>query len=119
MQPRDLVASAEKLLENDRKGPPRQSDLKRALSAAYYAMLHSICWNCADSFIGKSRTLRSRPAWRQAYRAVEHGFAKSQCKNTSVMERFPQEIQDYANQFVLELDLKVEWPPRMWHFHAD
>lgn len=101
MQPRDLIASAKRLLGRGRKGKPRQSDLKRALSTAYYAMFHALCRNCADSFIGIAKTSRSQPAWRQVYRAVEHGFAKNQCKNRSVMERFPPEIQDFANQFVL------------------
>ena len=100
MQPLDLTDSARKLLGEGQKGPPKQSDLKRALSTAYYAMFHALCWNCADSFIGKTKGPRSQPAWKQAYRAVEHGFAKNQCRNNSVMEKFPTGIQDFANQFV-------------------
>ena len=99
MQPRDLIASARRLLGRGRKGKPRQSDLKRAQSTAYYAMFHALCRNCADSFIGKTKSSRSQPAWRQAYRAADHKFAKIQCKNRSVMARFPSEIQDFANQF--------------------
>ena len=89
MQPRDLIASAKELLGKGKKGQPRQSDLKRAQSTAYYAMFHALCRNCADSFIGRPGSLRSQPAWRQAYRAVEHGFAKNQYLRKSVMERFP------------------------------
>ena len=100
MRPLDLTDSARKLLGKGQMGPPRQSDLKRALSTAYYAMFHALCWNCADSFIGKTKASRSQPAWKQAYRAIEHGFAKHQCKNNSVMEKFPTGIQDFANQFV-------------------
>ena len=100
MRPRDLVVTARKLLRKGQKGPMRQSDLKRALSTAYYAMFHALCWNCSDSFIGKTKSSRSQPAWRQAYRAVDHGFAKNQCKNGAIMVRFPQEFQDFANKFV-------------------
>lgn len=101
MLPRDLIASARKLVGKGRQGSPRQSDLKRALSTAYYAMFHALCRNCADSFIGTaSSASRAQNAWRQAYRAVDHGRAKRQCKNKTVMGRFPAEIQDFANQFV-------------------
>ncbi len=101
MRPRDLIASAKKLVGEGQVGSPKQSDLKRALSTAYYAMFHALCWNCADSFIGTANAAtRAQSAWRQAYRAVEHGRAKNQCKNNAVMGRFPAEIQDFANQFV-------------------
>ena len=100
MRPLDLIASARRLLGKTRRGPSRQSDLKRAISTAYYAMFHALCWNCADCLIGKTQSSRSKHAWRQAYRAVEHGFSKNQCKNKSILEQFPKEIEDFANQFV-------------------
>ena len=100
MRPLDLIATAKRLVGKGRKGPPRQSDLRRAQSTAYYAMFHALCRNCADSFIGKTKRFRSERAWTQAYRAVSHGTAKKQCKDRSVMERFPTEIQDFAAKFV-------------------
>jgi len=77
-------------------GKPRQSDLKRAMSTAYHAMFHALCRNCADSLIGKTPASRSQPAWNQAYRAVEHRYAKNQCLNEKAMRRFPEEIQRFA-----------------------
>lgn len=54
---------------------------------------------CADCLIGGN--VKSSPAWRQAYRALDHGFAKGACKNNPVtMTAFPQPIQDFANMFV-------------------
>lgn len=100
MRPLDLAATARRLVGNGRKGPPRQSDLRRALSTAHYAMFRALCRNCADSFIGRTKPFRSESAWTQAYRAVNHGFAKEQCKRRSTMERFPTEIQDFATKFV-------------------
>ena len=99
MQPRDLVASARKLVGKGKIGKPRQSDLKRAMSTAYYAMFHALCRNTADCLVGKTKISRSQGAWRQAYRAVDHGHAKKQCKHQAVMRKFPAEIQDFANQF--------------------
>jgi len=100
MKPADLVATARRILRHSGAKRPRQTDLKRAMSTAYYAVFHQLCWNTADTFIGTKSAQRSTPAWRQAYRSVDHAFAKTQCRKSSVMEQFPQAIQDFANAFV-------------------
>ena len=107
MQPHDLISSARKLLGESQVGSPRQSDLKRAQSTAYYAMFHALCRNCANALVGKVKAHRSERAWIQAYRAMGHGHAKNQCKNSNVMNEFPEDIQDFASKFV-ELQLKRE-----------
>jgi hypothetical protein len=66
----------------------------------YYALFHSMCRNCADSLIGTKSAQRSEQAWRQTYRAVSHGLAKSACTKNDVMKKFPKEIEDFANTFV-------------------
>ena len=89
----DLVASAK----------PRQANLKRAISTAYYALFHCLSESCANHFIGKKKN--GRAAWRQTYRALQHGFAKKACdsvndsKQRKILEKFPDEIQDFALQF--------------------
>lgn len=45
-------------------------------------------------------TNRNQPAWHQAYRALEHGYAKNQCNNRRVMDRFPPEIRQFGVWFV-------------------
>jgi hypothetical protein len=58
-----------------------------------------MCRNCADCLIGGSNSDRSKPAWTQAYRAVDHGYAKAQCNNKTVIAKFPKDIEDFANLF--------------------
>jgi hypothetical protein len=58
-----------------------------------------MCRNCADCFIGGQASDRSNPAWRQAYRAIDHHFAKSQCQNKKVLAKFPKDVEDFANLF--------------------
>lgn len=99
MQPLDLIESA-KILVTSCKGKPSQVSLRRATSSAYYAMFHCLARNCADMLVGGTSALRSRHAWRQTYRALEHGFAKSACKDGAIMAKFPKPIQDFANSFV-------------------
>jgi hypothetical protein len=39
-------------------------------------------------------------AWRQVYRALEHGAAKAACKDLATVRAFPKDIQDFASLFV-------------------
>lgn len=55
---------------------------------------------CADGLIGRVHAVRATPAWRLAYRALEHGFAKNACRDQAIVRHFPVEIQDFANAFV-------------------
>ncbi len=100
MQPIDLISTAKHLVSERGKGTSWQVDLKRSLSTTYFAMFHALCWNCADSLVGSSEVERSEPAWDQAYRAVEHGFAKKQFRNKAIMKQFPETIQDFGIKFV-------------------
>lgn len=105
MKPTDLIATARRTLGSSGTRRPRQTDLKRAMSTAYYAVFHQLCWTVADTFIGGQNADRSTRAWRQAYRSLDHGFAKGQCRNTQMIGLFPRAIQDLANAFV---ELQIE-----------
>lgn len=98
MRARDLLLTARELVERDSKRP-RQSNLRRAMSTAYYAAFHFIARSCADLLIAKNRNSRSNHAWRQDYRALDHGPAKNACADSAVISRFPAAIQDFANLF--------------------
>jgi hypothetical protein len=50
--------------------------------------------------IGGPGSKRSKPAWKQVYRALEHGVAKDACKKEDDLRKFPKPIQDFANMFV-------------------
>lgn len=81
-------------------GRPRQDELCRAVSCAYYAMFHALAGCCADTLVGATRARRNQQAWRQTYRALEHGYAKNQCSNARLLGRFPPEIQDFGELFI-------------------
>ena len=98
MQPLDLIASAEILVASSR-GKPSQVSLRRATSSVYYALFHCLARNGADLLVGGPGANRSESAWRQTYRALEHGFAKAACKDRLV-DDFAQGIQDFSGIFV-------------------
>ena len=111
MNPHDLTATARRTVGTG-PGAPKQSDLRRAVSTTYYALFHCLARNCADTLVGKTPGYRSGPAWRQAYRALEHGHARAQCSRPTI-RTFPAEIQDFAESFT-DLQRKrhrVEYDP--------
>lgn len=99
MKSLDLVKAANALLQSS-KGKPTEAFLRRATSTAYYAVFHCLAREGADLLIGGLNASRSKQAWAQTYRALEHGYAKAQCENMSVIKRFPKAIEDFANAFV-------------------
>jgi uncharacterized protein (UPF0332 family) len=99
LEPGDLLKAAERLV-NSSKGKPVQAYLRRAVSTTYYAMFHTLARCCADLLIGGKGADRSNPAWKQVYRALEHGQAKSACANTERISKFPKEIRAFAENFV-------------------
>ena len=101
MIPEDLIAVARGLARGfvgGARGRPRQTDLCRATSAAYYAMFHTLARCCADTLVGATPAIRNGPAWTQTYRALEHGYAKNQCVRPA-MGGFPPEIQAFGRAF--------------------
>lgn len=94
----DLITTAKELSGRGR-GRPRDSNLRRAVSTAYYALFHCLAANCADTLVGGRSSNRSNPAWRQTYRALEHGIARERCERREI-GRFPEGIQDFAAAFV-------------------
>ena len=97
----DLIAAAFDLVDAGGRGRPRQANLRRAVSTAYYAMFHCLAAICADLLVGGEGSERSEPAWRQVYRALEHGAARQRCNRSAMIRKFPAEIQDFAEKFVL------------------
>ena len=94
MNPYDLIEVARALAES---GDAPQARLRRAVSTAYYAMFHCLAASAAGLFIGTERG----PAWHRTYRALEHGRARSACRQAQAMPEFPVEVRDFAEAFVV------------------
>ena len=80
MNPRDLIRISRQLASGavgGSRGRPRQAELRRAVSAAYYALFHSLALCCAERLAGSSRASRRDQSWIQTYRALEHGYARN------------------------------------------
>lgn len=93
----DLIATARRLAKASPRRP-RQADLKRAISTAYYALFHALARNAADSLVGVGQN-RPNKAWAQAYRALEHGFARTACGQVRTLG-FPAPLCACADAFL-------------------
>lgn len=107
MKPRDLIAHAERLAAASKR-KPHQADLRRAVSAAYYALFHAVAGAAADTLIGTSKQHRASVTWSRVYRSLEHGFAKSQCLAKPPTSQVPATLIDVADAFVQLQELRHE-----------
>ncbi|MFC5344627.1 hypothetical protein ACETK8_08500 [Brevundimonas staleyi] len=76
--PEHLLEQAERLVQPPAAGPPRQADVRRAISAAYYAVFHALLTAAADEYIGKTK--RGTTEYALAYRSINHGWVKTLCQ---------------------------------------
>jgi uncharacterized protein (UPF0332 family) len=92
-----LIVTARKLANASPK-KPRQADLRRAISTAYYALFHAMAKDAADMLVGVGPN-RPDKAWTHTYRSLQHGDAKSACEAVRNLN-FPITIQSCADAFV-------------------
>ncbi|HVU21823.1 MAG TPA: hypothetical protein VHE09_13915 [Rhizomicrobium sp.] len=71
MESEDLIEHARKLIKSG-KGKPKQVELKRAISAAYYSLFHRFLKAAADDLIGSTAAARKSSAYKLIYRGFEH-----------------------------------------------
>lgn len=79
--PAHLLEQAERLAAAPAKGQPRDADLRRAISTAYYAIFHAILTAAADLFVGIAKQTTS--LYGLAYRSVNHQKVREVCKEVA------------------------------------
>ncbi len=80
----DLIITARQLAQlHERR--PRQSDLRRAISSAYYALFHGLAEVTADRLVGATPTARQSTAWCRVYRNLNHNEVKKACRSAGQM----------------------------------
>lgn len=77
------IPNAEHLFEQAERavaaglGAPRQTDLRRAVSNAYYGVFHAVLAAAADHFVGATK--RDTKAYGLVYRSVDHRALRDLC----------------------------------------
>jgi uncharacterized protein (UPF0332 family) len=68
----DLLDFAESSTTQASRTRSQQVVIRRAISSAYYALFHALCYVCADGLVGWSRKEEFEPI----YRSLEHASAR-------------------------------------------
>jgi hypothetical protein len=78
LNPEHLLDQAAALITPPPAGPPRQVDVRRAISAAYYAVFHMMMAEAADTMVG--RVHRGTPGYVLVYRSADHKGLRMVCE---------------------------------------
>lgn len=92
----DLITTARQLAHVHQRRP-RQADLRRSISTAYYALFHGLAVVAASCLIGTNSAAQKTPAWRRVYRALNHQTIKKSCGL--------KEAQNYSQDFAIFVGL--------------
>lgn len=76
LNPEHLFEQADKLIAPP-VGRPRQADIRRAISAAYYGIFHGVITKAVDQFVGI--TNRDKAHYGLAYRSLSHSRLREVC----------------------------------------
>ena len=77
LNPDHLFEQADKLVSPSTAGRPRQVDLRRARSSAYYGLFHYCPIAASDEFVGITQRTTSR--YSLVYRGIDHKTRKDLC----------------------------------------
>lgn len=81
IDPQRLLVQARNLAA-PRQGAPHQTDLRRAISNAYYALFHHLARAIADHLVGSAAVHRRRAEYRLVYRSLQHTLMGESCEAT-------------------------------------
>jgi hypothetical protein len=76
--PDHLLDQADRLITAPIGGAPRQINLRRAISSAYYAIFHAVATEAADVIVG--RTKRDTSIYQLVYRSINHNSLRKLCE---------------------------------------
>lgn len=93
LNPDHLLEQADKLIAPPPAGPPRQVDLRRAISAAYYAAFHGTVAAAADLYIGAIN--RASGQHTLVYRSVDHKELRELCSKVRA-PNLPRNLAQYV-----------------------
>jgi hypothetical protein len=102
--PEHLLEQADRLIGAGSPGQPRQVDLRRAISAAYYAVFHSTLAAAADRYVGANR--RATGQYSLAYRSVDHKEFRDICSRISI-PNFSGRLSQYLPAAIFDANIRT------------
>ena len=75
-----IAAGRTNLVPQPPAAQPAPAAVRRAISAAYYAVFHALTASNADTLIGPAHDQLTADAWVRIYRGLDHNQARSQLR---------------------------------------
>lgn len=91
LNPHHLLEQAALLVQATPGRKPRQVNLRRAVSSAYYAVFHQVLIAAGDEFVGKS--LRNERRYALVYRSIDHGTVRRVCEEAARPQPTPKYLK--------------------------
>jgi uncharacterized protein (UPF0332 family) len=107
----DLIITARQLAHlHERR--PRQSDLRRSISTAYYATFHGLAEVAASRLIGTTNSAQKTAPWARVYRALNHQAIKKAC-GLKEAQKYSQGLEVFIDLFpgLQELRHQADYDP--------
>jgi len=104
LNPEHLFEQADVLIALPHAGAPRQANLRRAISSAYYGLFHFALTAASDEFVGVS--LRTTGRYALVYRSISHTWLAELCKEVK-KPTLSKTYDPYAPSGGFGLDLKA------------
>ena len=101
IDPQELIDACYKLVPQGVATQPSDADMRRAISAAYYALFHTLAASNADLVAGQPQSDISSYAWERVYRRLEHGRAQNNLRG--ILSQLSHRGQNFARIYI---DLK-------------
>ena len=107
LNPDHLLEQADRLMASTGRGAPRQADLRRAISNAYYGVFHAVVTEAADHFVG--RTQRQTPTYGLVYRSIDPSSCNWPYGVGPIQKRTPRTEEDISiiARFSAEIDFSA------------
>ena len=106
INPQELIETCYKLVSQGTAAQPSPGDLRRAISAAYYALFHTLAASNADLIAGSPQSGISSYAWERVYRRLDHGRAQNNLRG--ILGQLSQSGQNFARAFISLQGLRQE-----------
>lgn len=105
LNPLHLFEQADRLTApQDGGGAPRQADLRRAISSAYYGVFHAILTEAADTFVGT--TQRHSTRYELVYRSIDHRVLRNLCE-VVLKDTLPDKFKKFEPRGGFGTDLRA------------
>lgn len=106
----DLIEQAEHLASTKKDaGKPKEASLRRAVSAAYYALFHELNRIVANSFVGYNKDWETyTPVYRMLdHKATKNFFMRMRNRGSEEFRLLGQTIADVGDAFIRLQDARI------------